>query len=270
MSDLAHSALWVDLGAHRVRALITTRAGGASTGPWAAANGGGGLNLGLHSGDAPETVLANRARLGALVPQSPRWLRQVHGSAVVDAESIDTPAEADASTSVTPGVVCAVLIADCMPVLLASRDGRGVAAAHAGWRGIAAGVIQGTVRALRQRLADPGAALTAYLGPAIGPAHFEVGAEVLDAMRVKLPHAEDAFVRAGGAGKYRADLFQLGRMALAQVGVSTILGGTDCTFGDPARFYSFRRDRVTGRHAALVWIKSEAQSAGAGLTPDVG
>jgi YfiH family protein len=236
-----------------VESLVTTRTGGASTGAWGALDGSDGLNLGLGSGEAHDVVLANRERLNQLLPQAPRWLRQVHGSTVVEAESLDSLVEADASTSITPGVVCAVLIADCMPVLVASRDGRGVGAAHAGWRGLAAGVIQNTVRALRARLGDPQAPLVAYLGPAIGPAHFEVGGEVLDAMLAQLADARSAFV-ASGAGKYRADLFALGRMALAQIGVKVVGGGTDCTYSDPARFYSYRRDRVTGRHAALIWI----------------
>jgi len=239
-----------------VRAFITTRAGGCSTGAWGALDGHGGLNLGLGSGDAADAVLANRGRLAALLPQEPKWLRQVHGATVVEAESVEAQVEADASTSTTAGTVCAVMIADCMPVLIASREGRGVGAAHAGWRGLAAGVIQNTARALRKRLGDAQAELIAYLGPAIGPDHFEVGAEVLQAMRVGLPDAGTAFADIG-SGKYLADLFQLGRMALAQVGVHEVRGGHDCTFSDAQRFYSFRRDRVTGRHAALIWIDSD-------------
>jgi polyphenol oxidase len=138
-------------------------------------------------------------------------------------------------------------------VLLASTDGRGVGAAHAGWRGLAGGVIQNTAQALRRRLGQSDASLVAYLGPAIGPAHFEVGAEVLEAMQARLPGAPSAFV-ALGKGKYLADLFTLARIALSQVGVDVVRGGTDCTFSDPQRFYSYRRDRVTGRHAAFVWI----------------
>jgi hypothetical protein len=255
--NLRRSVIEADLPVDGVQGFVTTRAGGASDGPWGALDGAGGLNLGLGSGDAPETVLANRRRIEGLLPQTPRWLRQVHGATVVDAESIDDDAvEADASTSITPGVVCAVLTADCLPVLLASRDGGGVAGAHAGWRGLAGGVIQNTVQRLRQRLFDPAAALVAYLGPAIGPAHFEVGPEVLAAMRAQLPDAAAAFVALDN-GKYRADLFKLARMALAQVGVDAVRGGVDCTFSDPVRFYSFRRDRVTGRHAAVVWIKHQ-------------
>jgi len=249
-----------DLRVNGISGFITTRPGGGSTGAWAAANGDGGLNLGLGSGDSRAAVLSNRRRVAALLPQDPRWLDQVHGAAVVEAESIDQPVEADAATSITPGTVCAVLVADCMPVLIASRDGRGVGAAHAGWRGLAGGVIQETVRVLRARLREPQALLVAYLGPAIGPVHFEVGAEVLQAMQARLPDACAAFVAIGN-GKFRADLFQLGKMALAQAGVDAVRGGMDCTFSDPARFYSYRRDRITGRHAALVWINSAAEKA---------
>lgn len=252
--NLEQTLIAADLPAPGVRGFVTTRAGGCSSGPYAAGDGAGGLNLGLGSGDAPDGVRANRARIETLLPQPPRWLRQVHGSTVVDAETVDGGTEADASISITPGVVCAVLIADCLPVLLASRDGRGVGAAHAGWRGLAGGVIQNTARRLRERLREPGAPLVAYLGPAIGPEHFEVGAEVLAAMQVRLAEAAAAFVPLGSA-KYRADLFALARMALAQSGVDCVRGGRECTFSDPARFYSYRRDKVTGRHAALVWIK---------------
>lgn len=199
-------------------------------------------------------VMANRARLRESLPSAPRWLNQAHGAAVIDAArwEPDGSNAADASFTDTPGVVCAVSIADCMPVLLADVSGRCVAAAHAGWRGLAAGVVQATVQAMRQRLGDAGADVLAYLGPAIGPRHFEVGPEVLDAMRVQLPDAGRAFVPIAD-GKYLADLFDLGRQALDQSRVARIYGGTDCTFSDPARFYSFRRDRTTGRHAALIW-----------------
>lgn len=236
-----------------IRALITTRAGGTSRGPWGVPpEGQGGMNLGFGSGDDPAAVAANRQRLRALLPDEPRWLEQEHGARVVDAESVDVPAAADASTALAPNVVCAVLIADCMPVLLADVHGRGVAAAHAGWRGVAAGVLQASARALRARLGDPAAVLIAYLGPAIGPEAFEVGVDVLDAMRETLPQAQAAF-RPLGRGKYLADIFALGRQALAQVGVEAIYGATDSTYAEPRRFYSFRRDRVTGRHAALIW-----------------
>jgi hypothetical protein len=235
-----------------VRALITTRAGGVSKGPWGAPGRGGGLNLGFGSGDAAEDVRANRERLRAHLPSEPRWLKQVHGATIVDAERIVDPPEADASTALAANVVCAVLVADCMPVLLAERRGRAVAAAHAGWRGVAAGVIQGCVRALRRRLGDPAAEIIAYLGPAIGPEAFEVGGEVLETIRAGLPQAAHAF-RAIGTGKYLADLFALARQALEQVDVHAVFGGTASTYADPSRFYSYRRDGMTGRHAALIW-----------------
>jgi YfiH family protein len=256
MTTLLDQTISADLPVRGVRAFITTRGGGCSTDAWGTLDGKGGLNLGLGSGDAADAVLENRRRLATLLPQGAKWLHQVHGATVVEAESIDAPVEADASTSITAGLVCAVMIADCMPVLIASRDGRGVGAAHAGWRGLAGGVIQNTVRALRERLCDRHVEIVAYLGPAIGPDHFEVGAEVLQAMQVLLPDARSAFTGMGN-GKYLANLFQLGRMALAQAGVQEVRGGHDCTFSDARRFYSFRRDRVTGRHAALIWIDSE-------------
>lgn len=240
-----------------VRALITTRAGGVSRGPWGVPpEGEGGMNLGFGSGDDAAAVTANRARLRALLPDEPRWLKQEHGARVVDAESVAAPPAADASTALARNVVCTVLVADCMPVLLADVRGRGVAVAHAGWRGVAAGVLQATARALRARLGDPAAELMVYLGPAIGPEAFEVGADVLDAMGASLPQAHAAFRPLGG-GKYLADLFALGRQALAQAGVETVYGGTESTYAEPRRFYSFRRDRVTGRHAALIWRASD-------------
>ncbi|MEP6609623.1 MAG: peptidoglycan editing factor PgeF [Burkholderiaceae bacterium] len=235
-----------------VGSLITTRAGGVSRGPYGARpNLGGGMNIGLSCGDAFADVVANRTLLRALLPAEPRWLNQVHGAAVVDAAEVSPDCAADASFTDAPSVVCAVAIADCMPVLLADSSGRCVGIAHAGWRGLAAGVIQAAARAIRERLGDDHAELLAYLGPAIGPRHFEVGAEVLYAMQVQLPDASNAFV--ADADKYRADLFALGRQALRQVGVDRIYGGHDCTFSDATRFYSFRRQRPTGRHAALIW-----------------
>lgn len=250
------SAQWINPdwpAAANVHALITTRAGGVSRGPYGVLpNGQGGMNIGFGSGDNLVDVQANRARLRALLPADPCWLRQVHGAVVVDAAQSDSNATADASFTDAANVVCAVSIADCMPVLLTDASGRAVGIAHAGWRGLAAGVIQATARSMRLRLEDPDAKLLAYLGPAIGPRHFEVGPEVLDAMQACLPKASRAFT-AQPNGKYLADLFALGRQALDQAGVIRIYGGHDCTFSDAARFYSFRRDQTTGRHAALIW-----------------
>ena len=211
-----------------------------------------GMNIGLASGDDIADVTANRALLRVALPADPRWLNQVHGAVVVDAAQMQSGAVADASFTDAPNVVCVVSIADCMPVLFADASGRCVGVAHAGWRGLAAGVLQVTAKSMRARLGSTGAELLAYLGPAIGPRHFEVGAEVLDAMQANLPQAGRAFASQSN-GKYLADLFALGRQALDHAGVTRIHGGQDCTFNNPARFYSFRRDRTTGRHAALIW-----------------
>ncbi len=235
-----------------VRALITARAGGVSTGPYGGPTAErSGMNLGYGSGDDPGAVAANRERLRAFVPAEPRWLRQVHGAHVVDTAHADGSVEADASFTDRLDTVAVVMMADCMPVLLADERGRCVAVAHAGWRGLAAGVLQATVQAMRERLGRQDR-LIAYLGPAIGPDHFEVGPEVRDAMTARLGGAERAFV-AHGTNRFRADLFALGRLALAEQGVNAIYGRGVCTYCDPARFYSYRRDRVTGRHAALIW-----------------
>lgn len=237
-----------------VRALITPRAGGVSGGPFGAADGKGGLNLGMATGDGADHVRANRARLRAALPAEPCWLQQVHGATVADIGDGEAPMPADAAISLRARRVCVVSIADCMPVLFAEREGRAVGIAHAGWRGLAGGVLQNTAAALRARLGDADATLLAYLGPAIGPAHFEVGAEVLEAMSERLPRAAEAF-RATARDRYLCDLFELARQALAQAGVGAVFGGGDCTYSDPARFYSYRRDGITGRHAAVVWIE---------------
>jgi len=255
-----------------VQALITTRAGGHSQGPWGAPGAAGGMNLGEGSDD-PQAVARNRQRLRALLPAEPRWLEQVHGTVVIDAAAhagvqargaaAGPPARprADAAFTTASSVVCCVLVADCLPVLLADAAGRGVAAAHAGWRGLAGGIIQNTVAALRAALRDPDARLLAYLGPAIGPAQFVVGPEVLAAMQQRLPAAQQAFIPQG-TGKYRADLFALASQALAQVGVTAVYGGGDCTMTDAARFYSFRRESPAGRQAALIWRKDAGAAAG--------
>jgi len=238
--------------AARVRAVVTTRGGGVSRGPWSNGRGGGGLNLGRHCGDDARDVLANRVRLAAALPAPPRWMRLVHGARAVDAATAGPTEEADAAYACRPGVVCAVTMADCLPVLLADPAGRVVAACHAGWRGLAAGVLQNTVTTLRANVGQPDLKLLAWLGPAIGPDAFEVGDEVRTAMRARLPQADAAFVRRGG--RWHGDLFALARQALAAVGVKDIHGGGVCTYSDPERFYSHRRDRVTGRHAALIWL----------------
>lgn len=237
-----------------VRSVITTRAGGVSAPPFGGTGDTGGMNLGYGTGDAAANVTANRARLRELLPAEPSWLKQAHGARVADAADVTGTVEADAAIVNRPGAVAVVLMADCMPVLLADEQGRCVGVAHAGWRGLAAGVIQATVRAMRERIGDPAARLLAYLGPAIGPDHFEVGRDVLEAMTDRLDGARSAFVEQG-EGKYRADLFALGHLALAQERVDAVYGGGVCTACDAGRFYSHRRDRVTGRHAALIWLE---------------
>jgi YfiH family protein len=229
-----------------VKALITTRHGGVSSGAFSS------LNLGLLAGDDPHSVAENRARLRRLLPQAPQWLRQVHGTRVVDADDLNETTEADAAIARRPGTVCAVMIADCLPVLLSDRAGSVVAVAHAGWRGLSSGVVENTVAAMRRAGASE---MLAYLGPAIGPQAFEVGADVRDAFLRRDPDAAQAFAPHGGE-KWLADLFMLARQALARAGVTAVHGGGLCTYSDPARFFSYRRDKTTGRMAALIWRES--------------
>jgi len=226
----------------RVRALSTHRGGGVSAAPYDL------LNLGDHVGDAPEAVTENRRRLrlAAALPAEPLWLDQVHGTRVVDLDQGPPEGGADAAFTRRAGRVCAILSADCLPVLLA---GEGVvAAAHAGWRGLAAGVLEATVAALKV----PPQSLSAWLGPAIGPAHYEVGAEVRDALAGS-PGALNAF-STNARGRFMADLPLLARQRLAGAGVLRIHGGTECTYGNP-RFFSHRRDGLTGRQATLIWLQ---------------
>ncbi len=228
-----------------VRALVSTRAGGASSPPWDS------FNLGEHVGDSPAAVAANRARLRELLPGEPVWLSQVHGNAVADADTATGVPVADAAVARTPGRVCAVLTADCLPVLFCDDAGTVVAAAHAGWRGLAAGVLEATVA----RMGVPGHRVLAWLGPAIGPAAFEVGDEVRAAFVDGDGAAAQCFARGARSGKWMADLFGLARRRLASAGVDRVHGGGSCTYAESARFYSYRRDGVTGRFASLVWIR---------------
>jgi YfiH family protein len=229
-----------------VRAVVTTREGGASTGANAS------FNLAAHVGDDPAAVAENRRRLRAALglPGEPLWLRQVHGTAVAvhDGTSRREP-EADAAVTFDPGRVLAVLTADCLPVVLASRDGRRLGVAHAGWRGLAAGVLEATVGALGVQGDD----LRAWLGPAIGPAAFEVGEEVRAAFVDADPATATAFT-ANARGRWQADLYALARRRLGRLGVSEIAGGGDCTYAQADRWYSFRRDRECGRMATVAWL----------------
>jgi hypothetical protein len=232
----------------QVRAYVTTRAGGVSTGAFAA------LNLAEHVGDVPQAVAENRARLRAelQLPTAPLWLSQVHGCdvAVADATGASLVAPvADAAVTSRPGQVLAVLTADCLPVLLCDRAGRSCAAVHAGWRGLERGVLEAAVKQLHV----PPAALLAWLGPAIGPECFEVGPEVRAAFVGADAGAAEAFV-SGAGDRWFADLFTLARRRLAALGVTEVSGGGLCTASDPGRFYSYRRDGRTGRMATLIWL----------------
>ena len=229
-----------------VGALLTTRAGGRSVGSFAS------FNLGSHVGDDPLAVAANRARLRSFLPAEPLWLNQVHGAAVADADVSEGVPEADAALARSSRCVCAVLTADCLPVLLCDDDASVVAAAHAGWRGLAAGVLENTVR----EMGVPPHRLRAWLGPAIGLQAFEVGDEVRAAFVAADPDAVTAFVARPVAGKWLADLFLLARRRLVAAGVTRISGGGVCTVSAPQRFYSYRRDGVTGRFATMVWLEA--------------
>jgi len=233
----------------RVQAAFTLRGGGVSTGPYAS------LNVGAHVGDALEAVSENRRRVSAhlALPSQPAWVEQVHGIDVLEldgaghTEAARQPA--DAVIARRPGTVCVIQVADCMPVLFAAADGSAVAATHAGWRGLAAGVLEATVTRLGL---DPGV-LAAWMGPAIGAGHFEVGAEVRAAFVERDAAAASAFVL-NGRGRWQCDLAALARQRLSTLGVGTVAGGDWCTYADPQRFFSYRRDGQCGRMAALIWL----------------
>lgn len=226
-----------------VKSLMTTRIGGVSVGPYAS------LNLGDHVLDDPIAVATNRACLRASLPAEPIWLNQVHGTRVVQADSaIGVPA-ADASFTNQPDTVCAVLTADCLPVLFCARDGSVVAAAHAGWRGLAAGVLEATVAAIPV----PPSEVMAWMGAAIGPAAFEVGSEVRECFIAS--HAQSATAFSQHQEKWHANIYTLARIRLNASGVNGVYGGGLCTYTDAARFYSYRRDGKTGRMATLIWIE---------------
>jgi hypothetical protein len=231
----------------RVHTWVTTRCGGVSEGRYAS------FNLATHCGDAPERVAENRTRLVSISgAPSICWLDQVHGVAVVDAgPNVTSPPTADAALCRSSARACAILTADCLPVLICDRAGTLVAAAHCGWRGLAHGVLTNLVA----RLATRNDTLLAWLGPAIGPTHYEIGNDVRDALFDTVPAAiVDSAVRPGhGPGKWWADLYALARAELAGLGVTRVYGGGLCTYGD-TRFYSFRRDGVTGRMATLIWL----------------
>jgi YfiH family protein len=230
-----------------VHAVCTTRHGGVSQGPYAS------MNPADHVGDTATAVGANRQRLARVLdlPAAPVWLQQVHGTTVIDATDAPAAPQADAAFSCRPDVVCAVLTADCLPLLLCNRAGTVVAAAHAGWRGLAAGVVEQSVAALDVAPVQ----LLAWLGPAIGPAAYTVGEEVREAFIRHDPRAAAAFAPAPGGG-WLADLYRLARQRLAACGIDAVFGGGRCTFTEAQDFFSYRRDGVTGRMATLIWLEN--------------
>jgi len=227
-----------------VRACVTTREGGVSEAPFDS------LNLGDHVDDRPEAVAENRRRLTEHLSIQPVWLQQVHGITVVHADP-GIVATADASWTAMPSIACAAMTADCLPALFCDRAGTRVAAAHAGWRGLAAGVLEATLDSLDV----PADEVLVWLGPAIGPKAFEVGPEVREVFINQLPEAAEAFVPSNNAGKFMADIYLLARLRLAERGVTAVYGGGFCTVTDP-RFFSYRRASRTGRFASLVWLEA--------------
>ena len=238
-----------DWDAPGVGALMTTRAGGGSEAPFDR------MNLRLEVGDDPIAVAANRDILATACGAQPVWLDQVHGARVVRLRDTHSPsAPADASITTEPGIACAVQVADCLPVLFAADAGRAVGAAHAGWRGLAGGVLEATLAALCEAAGCAPVQVQAWLGAAIAPAHFEVGADVLAAFDVAADAVSARHFTPTVPGKWRADLPGLARDRLRAAGVERIGGGSWCTYADASRFFSYRRDRITGRMAAAVWI----------------
>jgi YfiH family protein len=236
-----------------VGAAMTTREGGASAAPF------DGFNLGTAVGDAAHAVASNRRALAAAIGAAPVYLNQVHGAIVARLTDADREAgvarrEADGCVTTAPGIACTVVAADCLPVLFAAPDGRAVGAAHAGWRGLARGVLEATLAQVCEAAGCAPGEVRAWLGACIGPAQFEVGADVLAAFGASEEGESPRFVARGG-GKWLADLPALARDRLQAAGVWAISGGRWCTVSDPSRFYSFRRDRTTGRMAAAVWIE---------------
>jgi polyphenol oxidase len=239
----------------RVRSVFTLRGGGVSVAPYDS------LNVGAHVGDDVNAVRENRRRIreGLRLPAEPVWLQQVHGCAVAELDVLEPASNAalepespraDAAVTSLAGRVCVIQVADCMPVLFAARDGSAVGAAHAGWRGLAGGVLEETVR----KLGIPPTRLIAWLGPAIGRDHFEVGDDVRTAFVSRDAQAASAFV-ANARGRWQCDLYALARRRLAALGVGAVSGGGWCTYAEATRFFSFRRDGQCGRMSALIWLE---------------
>ncbi|SDH60671.1 conserved hypothetical protein [Nitrosomonas sp. Nm132] len=230
-----------------VKAIFTTRKGGVSK------NRGGAyaeLNLGDHVHDDSLLVQQNRALLRTYLPSNPYWLKQVHGARPVWVEENEVKPEGDAALSRCGGRVCAILVADCLPIFLCDTAGSVVGVVHAGWRGLARGVIENSITEMACKSSE----IIAWLGPAIGPKHFEIGEEVREVFLEQDSKSGAAFTPGHSDKKWFADLFILARQRLTDVGVTKVYGGYECTFSDPSRFYSYRRDGKTGRMAALIWL----------------
>ncbi len=233
-----------------VRAITTSREDGVSQGPFSS------FNLGFHVNDTPQRVTQNRLNLSQHFnfPYEPIWLNQTHSTDIIEIKSVqfEQAPNADASFTQLTGLPCAVLTADCLPILLCDTNGTQVAAIHAGWRGLANGIIEKTVKAMRLNAHSE---LMAWMGPAISQPHFEVGTEVRDAFLKHNLQAAIAFKPGASEGKWMGDLFSLARMRLKEVGLSQIYGGDHCTYTDETQFYSYRRDKQTGRMATLIWLE---------------
>jgi YfiH family protein len=227
-----------------VRSLQTTRHGGQSVSPYDS------FNLGDHVGDVPQIVANNRQRLAQLLPSEPVWLQQVHGIVISNADRAECVTQADAAVARHRGAVCVVMTADCLPVLLCDEAGTVVGAVHAGWKGLAAGVIENTV--MEMGIAPQ--KLLAWLGPAISQRAFEVGEEVRDIFVAHHAQASEAFLP-GVDGKWMADIYLLAHQRLHALGISRVYGGEHCTYSDSARFFSYRRDGVTGRMGTFIWLE---------------
>jgi hypothetical protein len=225
---------------------VSGRSGGVSTGRYAS------LNLAAHVGDDPVAVRENRRRLALdwQLPAEPSWLEQVHGTTVADLDA-EEALQADGAVTSRAGVVCTIMTADCLPVLLTDRRGTRVAAAHAGWRGLAAGILPAAVAAMGRPATD----LLAWLGPAIGPTAYEVGDEVRAAFLARDAGARAAFTQ-NSRGRWQADLYALARSSLASAGVAEVYGGGYCTFTEPASYFSHRREAPCGRIASMIWLES--------------
>ncbi|MDT8371670.1 MAG: peptidoglycan editing factor PgeF [Gammaproteobacteria bacterium] len=230
-----------------IKALSTTRLGGVSSVPYDS------LNLATHVGDNPSTVSTNRHILTeqAHLPEPPRWLNQTHGTAVINSRDWQLDCDADACYSLDFNHVCTVMTADCLPVLICDKQAGFIAAAHAGWRGLADGIIEKIIAHYQAAPSD----LMVWLGPAISPNHFEVGTDMYDIFTTQSAIAKNAFVQTDST-HYLADIYHLARLRIQQMGVNAIYGGDSCTVSDAARFFSYRRDGVCGRMASMIWIEN--------------